>query len=407
MKSQWLKPNEIQLLQSKKLRVLIDHCYNNVPYYNKILKERKLKPYDIKAIDDLQKLPVLTKTIIRKNFKRLIAQNFPLKRMFLSSTGGSMGEPLKFINDDVSLLWINTAVNRSFRWAGYRRFDKMVTVWGFPSRQNQVPTKPWQRQMTLSTFGADEERIKRILMSINWFRPNGIRGYASALYLLAKSNEDVKVKFVISTSEMLFGHYRKLIEESFGCEVYDNYSSREFMMASECEEHTGYHIAAENCILEFIRDNEQVSPGETGRILVTDLTRYGMPFIRYDIQDMGCPSDETCPCGRGLPLMKSVEGRTTDFIFTPSGKYISGPAVTLAFKDLDIEQFQLVEESRGKLVIRIAKGPTYSDADTQFLLNFFRKYAQDMKIKVDFVSNIPVSKSGKRLIVVSKTTLSR
>lgn len=400
MKTQWQTPREIQSLQSKKLRALIDHCYNDVPFYNRILKDHKLKPYDIRSTEDLQKLPILTKTIIRENFKAMVARNFPPKRMFLSSTGGSTGEPLKFFNDNVSLRWLNAALSRSFHWTGYRRFDKMVNVWGFPS-DTQMPTKPWQRQMTVSAFGTDEEKIRRILMSINWFRPKGIRGYASVIYLLAKYNENLNVNFVISTSEMLFEHYRKLIEEKFGCEVYDNYSSREFMIASECEEHSGFHIAAENCILEFIKDAEQASPGEMGKILVTDLTRYGMPFIRYDIGDIGIASSETCSCYRGLPLIKSIEGRATDMIFASNGVFIGSPAITLIFRDLDVEKYQVIQSSLENLVIKIVKGPTYSDKDTDFILSHFKKYAQEMRIKVEFVDEIRLTRSGKRRVVIS------
>jgi phenylacetate-CoA ligase len=403
MKSQWLKPMEIEKQSLKKMRALLTHCYATVPYYNKIFKERNLKPQDIKSVSDLQKLPILTKSIARENFDLLIASCFNQNRLSISFTAGSTGEPFRFVNDSCQLTWVNAAVLRSFYWAGYRRFDKMVNFWGFQSEHDLFPTKPWQRQMVVSSLGADEKKIKKVLRFMGWFKPKGIRGYSTSLYLLAKYNDDVKLKFAVSTAEMLFKHYRKLIEEKFGCEVYDNYSSREFMMASECEEHQGYHIVSENCILEFIRDNEQVSPGETGRILVTDLVRYGMPFVRYDVGDMGKSSPQPCSCGRGLPLIESIEGRVTDMIFTPSGKFIS-PSVMfpLGWMGLDIKQFQVIQKSKEDLMIKIVKGPTYSDKDTQFILNSLQKRLQDMKIEIKFVDEIASTKSGKRLLVFSE-----
>ena len=401
MKSQWLKAIEIERQSLKKMRALLRHCYDTVPYYNRVFKEQNLKPYDIKSIRDLQKLPILTKSIARENFHLLISSNFSRNNLYLTSTAGSTGEPFKFMNDPSQLAWVNAAVLRSFYWAGYRRFDKIVNFWGFQSEHDLFPTKPWQRQMTVSSFGADAKKIKKMLRFMRWFKPKGIRGYPTSLYLLAKYSDDIKLKFAVSTSEMLFEHYRKLIEEKFGCEVYDNYSSREFMIASECEEHQGYHIVSENCILEFIRDNEQVSPGETGRILVTDLVRYGMPFVRYDIGDMGKPSSQPCSCGRGLPLIKSIEGRVTDIIFTPSGKFIS-PSVIVPIMELDIKQFQVIQKSREDLMIKIVKGPTYSDKDTRFILNSLQKPLQDMRIEIKFVNEILPTKSGKRLLVFSE-----
>lgn len=402
MKSQWLHPKEIQFLQEKKLRALVNHCYDQVPYYHGLFKERNLKPNDIRSIEDLQKLPILTREIVRQNFQQLIASNFPTKLLQLCSTGGSTGEPLKFMDDIASLRWINAAVIRSFHWAGYKRFDKIVNVWGLPSQQNIIPTKLWQRQMTLSTFGLGEQQIKEILERIKAFKPKGLRGYPSALYLLAQLSDGIKVDFVISTSEMLFPHYRKTLEDKFGCPVYDNYSSRELMIASECEYHSGLHIAAENCILEFVKKGEQVATGELGSILVTDLTKYGMPFLRYEIGDVGRASSELCSCNRGLPLMKAIEGRITDIIYTPSGKFISSPAVTLIFKDLDVKQYQVIQKSYEKLIIKIVKGETYSNKDNKFVLDYFQKYAPDMEIEIEFVEEIPPTRSGKRHVVVSE-----
>jgi len=399
MKSQWLKPVEIEKLSVRKLRALIKHSYENVPYYHKIFKERNLSPEDIKSVKDLQKLPPLTKRIIRENFDKLIASNFPVKDLVPWSTTGTT-EPFKFMQDRDSLMWINAAVLHSFYWVGYRRFDKLVNVWGFPKDLHSW--KPWQRQLTISTFGADDQRIKYYVKLIKNFKPKGIRGYASSLYILAKQASGIKLDFAISTSEVLYDHYRKLIERKFGCEVYDNYSSREFMIASECKQHIGYHIAAENVIVEFVRDDEHVAPGERGEILITDLTKYGMPFIRYKIGDVGRFSNEVCPCGRGLPLMRSIEGRIQDIVFTPSGKFI-GLGVGFIFQDLSIEQFQLVQKTKGELVVRIVKDQRYPEVDTQFILDQLRKYlGADMKLEVEFVDKIPATRSGKRLVAVSK-----
>lgn len=392
----------MQEMQIRKLRILIKHCYENVPYYNKVFKERNLKPDDIKSREDLQKLPELTRGIIRENFRNLLTIGFPRKSLILTATTGSTGRPLRFFHDADSARWINAAVMRSFHWAGYRYFDKLVNFSGLASSGQMVfPSKPWQRQMAASPLGADERKMRAVLNYMKWFRPKGIRGYATSLYMLAKENEEVKLNFAISSSEMLFPYYRKTIEQKFGCSVFDNYSSREFMIAAECSQHKGYHITAENCIVEFVKDGEQVSPGEVGRILVTDLTRYGMPLIRYSMGDLGKPSNEDCSCGRGLPMLKSLEGRVTDIIVTPSGKFLSSSAM-IPFMERDIEQFQIVKRTENLLLIRIVKGPTYVEKDTEIIVGFLKKHVDDMEIKVEFVDNIPPAESGKSVNMISE-----
>lgn len=407
MKSQWLKPDDLQQLSTKKLRLLLKYAYESVPYYHGAFKKRKMRPDSIKSVEDLPKLPLLTKRVVRENFQFLLAKNFPRKNLILWHTGGSTGEPMRFMHDSTSLHWLNAAVLRSFYWAGYRRFDKMVNVWGLPSEFPQV--KPWQRQVTISTLGADYSRLRGYLRFMEEFGPKGIRGYASSIYLLARAAEAMRVSldYAISSSEMLFGHYRKLIESRFGCEVYDNYSSRELMIASECEEHAGYHIAAENILVEFVRDGEHVSSGEIGEIIITDLRRYGMPFIRYAIGDLGKSCSETCPCGRGLPLIESLEGRVTDIIRTPDGKFISSPALTLLFDGINIEQYRIEQKSAEELVIKVVKGPGYSENDTRKIFERIKKYVGEMKLDIEFADKIPLAKSGKFRVVFSDQNSSK
>jgi phenylacetate-CoA ligase len=388
-------------MQNRKLRALIKHCYENVPYYNLVFKKLKIRPYDVDSVEDLQRLPQLTRRDIRDNFRNLLAAGFPETSLMLTATTGSTGRPLRFFHDTNSVKWINAAVMRSFYWAGYRHFDKIVNFWGLASGHKILPRKPWQRQMAASPFGADAQEMKAILNYMKWFRPKGIRGYATSLYMLAKQNEEINLRFAIASSETLYPHYRRLIEQKFGCSVFDNYSSREFMIAAECDQHSGYHIAAENCVVEFVRDGEQVNSGETGRILVTDLTRYGMPLVRYDMGDLGKPSDEPCPCGRGLPMMRSLEGRVTDILITPSGKFVS-PSAMIPFMEVDVEQFQIVKKSQSLLLIRIIKGPTYADKDNEKILDFLKGQIDDMEIEIEFVDSIPLAKSGKSSSMISE-----
>ncbi|NIT59036.1 MAG: phenylacetate--CoA ligase family protein, partial [Aliifodinibius sp.] len=121
------------------------------------------------------------------------------------------------------------------------------------------------------------------------------------------------------------------------------------------------------------------------------------PFIRYAVADAGTPTDELCPCGRGLPLIKSIEGRTADIIKLGDGTVLSGPAFTLLFKEFDIEQYQIVQTAKNRLLIKVVKGIDYAEKDTISILNVIKAHAgEDVEVNIEIVDDIPPMKSGKR-----------
>lgn len=408
-KSQWFSSLEITNLQIKRLRKLIKYSYENVPYYHHILRKRNLKPADIKTIEDLKKIPILGKNEINAYMKELISKSFPRKKLLPYSTGGSTGEPTKFMHDWDSLPWIEAANNRFFSWAGKKLFSKIISI--SPPRAGIIKTaRRFKREKSLTIFGGNEERIEEVIKIIKKEKAAGIKGYASSLgyladFILKSETKDIKLKFVISSSEVLTKETRKTIEEAFNCRVFDNYGSREFAIGGECQEHRGFHIAAENLVVEFVdlNKNESVTDGEAGEIIITDLTRYGMPLIRYRIGDIGVfSSEERCHCGRGLPLIKKLKGRVTEMIVTSQGRHLPGVAiVTMIFKDLNIRQFKVIQEKVDSLKILIVKGKGFSKKDLDFIIESFKELDENLSIKFEFLNEIPTSHTGKHLLVQS------
>ena len=201
-------------------------------------------------------------------------------------------------------------------------------------------------------------------------------------------------------------YQRKVIEDVFGCDVYDGYGCRDGNAnAMECVEHTGYHIAAEQVIMEFVsmKDGEHVSPGEVGEIIATDLHNYAMPFIRYAVEDVAVPSDEICPCGRGLPLLKSIEGRVFDIITLKNGTMLSGLPLTDELDHMEsIKQYQIFQKSENELIVKIVRRKIYTQEDTKRILNALRRHTRgEMKIKIEFVDEIPTTGAGKRRYIIS------
>lgn len=409
-----LSSEEIKDIQSERLRALIKHAYENVPYYHQKFEERGLKPEQVENSEDLVKLPALTRDDVRANLDNLVARNFPRQKLRPYSTGGSTGEPLQFYIPKGSS-WRSAAAYRAYEWYGYRLGDKVAYLWGSPmdlTLQETIKNKLSnfiQRTMYLNAFDMSESKMEEFTRKLIKFRPKAIMAYASAAYFFARYVKSrgivgINPKVVITQAEKLFDYQRETIEQVFNCEVFDFYGSREVgSMASECPQHRGYHISSENVVLEFIGDNgAPVSPGETGRILVTDLHNYAMPFIRYENGDLGIPMNEKCSCGINLPLMKSVEGRIADILVVGS-KATTTLAIPHLFKDLPIKQYQLVQKQDSKILVKIVKGIGYSGGHTEEIHKILQKIiGNSTDIEVIFTDSIPPTASGKHRFVISE-----
>ena len=416
--TQWWSPEQLRELQNKKLRALIKHAYENVPYYHRIFEERGLSDKDIQTVEDLPKLPILTKNDIRQNFSDLVVRDSKKYKPFLNATSGSTGEPLQYYvtMDVASINWAGEF--RGWGWAGYKLGDKRATLGGSSLIANKPPTlfervrRRVERNLPLSAVDMNEAKMALYAKQLSEYKPKFVYGYPSAVYIFAgylrkAGINNIQLQAIFTTAEMLLPQHRQTIEEQFGCKVFDQYGCYDGgPQALECSTHQGYHISAEKAIMEFVDENgNPVSPRHPGEIITTDLHNYAMPFIRYTVGDMGTLAEEQCPCGRGLPLMKSIEGRTTDLIVFSNGVTLSGPALTLVFKDCHIRQYQVIQEAKDKLIIKVIKADGYTDQDTEHFLGIIRAHAgEGIKIETEFVDEIPTTKAGKYRFIISKVS---
>lgn len=408
--SQWWMPDQIRDFQEARLRELIQHSYTNVPYYRSMFDKVGLKPEDINSVEDLQKLPVLSKDIIRRNFPdNMTAGNIPRKKLTLNHSGGSTGEPLPYYQDRQAISWRFACLFRFWRWAGYelgKRWIRLDLIAHDTPAQKMMDTLGRCQFYRLSRM--NQETMCISVEKIRRYNPQIIRGYASQVFLLAKylkdnNISDIKPASIITTGDMLFTHYRQLIEEQFSCPIFDNYGGNSIVISSQCEWGT-HHIAAENIFLEFVKDDRPVKPGELGTVLVTDLSNYGMPFIRFQIGDLTMPLQERCKCGRGLPVMSSVVGRDTDIVVTPDGNYLVAYFFGHIFESMtSVDQFQVVQEAKDEIEVKIVKNNKFSNQDARYVEDAIRKGAgEKLKIRLNFVKDIPVPRSGKIRLVISE-----
>lgn len=418
-KSQWWTSKELEEYQNKKLKALIKHAYNNVTYYHNLFKSLNLNPEDIKTKDDLNKLPVLTKEVIRKNQGNFLAKNIKKTCMIKYATSGSSGKVLEYMLDKNSISMLRAIGIRGWEFAGYNVGDRLVTVAGSSLlSQNTSFLKKLSlranRNLLFESYNMDNEKVINYLQQIKKFKPKFIRGYPSSIsiiadHLLENNGNNIKLTAVMTTGETLHNRDRKKISEAFDCDVFDQCGCNDGgENLWECKEHLGYHIGVERAVHEFINDSfEPITNNERGHIILTDLWNYSMPLIRYDAGDMGVPTNEMCTCGRGLPLAKSIVGRTIEQIILPNRNSIPGLEFTDIFEKKGIADkiidYQIIQEKIDKFTIKIVKSELYSDEVNPKISKFFEGHMGiPLDINFDFVNNIPTTKANKKRVILSK-----
>ena len=421
-KTQWMTRGDVLKKQGESLRAIIKHAYETVPYYNRIFKENNLTPHDIKEYEDLVKIPVLTKRDITDHKEELVSTALPKDKLIPYMSGGT-GDQINFYVTKDQLSWELAAEYRAYGWAGYRRGDKCQLFWGSPADTARAEalmrklTSGIERVKLVNTYFLSDEIMSDHIESLNRFKPEVVKGYASSIYMVAKHIREnglrvSKPRTIITSAEALFPHYREEIEKVFECKVYDYYGSREIgAIAAECDEHSGFHTSAENLLMEFVREGQQVEDGETGLIHLTSLRNYGFPFIRYEIGDVGKPSSDTCNCGRGLPLIESLEGRASQFMAVKDKKTGKITPVSTAAPGIignllmyvPIKSYRIIQESLDKVTVQVVPHDDYTQKDTDFLLDHLYEYLGDnITVEVEKLEYLPPLPSGKRSVFVSK-----
>jgi phenylacetate-CoA ligase len=419
-KTQWLDPAATRELQDEKLRRLVRHAYRNVPYYRARMQELGLRPEDIRGQQDLAKLPFLTKADIRKHlFFDIMSENHDKSQILRISTSGSTGEPFVCYADRAQLEFRWAATLRAQEWTGYRFGDATVRLWHQTIGMSRTQAAMERADALLSNrtfvpvFELTDDNLERTMRLIAHVRPILLDGYAEALDFLARFVQQrgslgVRPRSIMSSAQTLPEPSRRLIEQAFGCRVFDKYGSREFSgIAYECEAHAGHHVVAEGYIVEILRDGEPVKPGEVGEVVITDLNNTCMPFIRYRIGDLAeaMDTDTLCACGRGAPRIGAIQGRVQSIIQGTDGHYVPGTFFAHYLKEFDyaFQRFQVVQEKPGAITFRVVKGGRFSQEVLDQVLTEFRKYlGERLQIEVEFVDEIALVRTGKHLAAVSK-----
>jgi len=398
-KNQWTNIQELKKIQEKKLRSIVYYAYKNVRFYKHRFKLAGIHPYDIKTIKDLKKMPLTKKEDIRKNFPdNIVSIEYDYKKCKTWETSGSTGIPIKTVYDSKADDFAKAILIRSYLGNGLKYFDRWCVIGSPDYRREKIRGYNFYQKigflspLYISVFDSIERKID----ILSRFKPRLIDSLPTDLYLITKYLEEnniknIKPEIITTNGEILDGYIRKYINDFFNVEISDLVGCFELRRTSwECPYHEGYHIDIDSIVMEFLRDNEDVSPGEEGKIVYTGLYNHAMPLIRYDIEDIGIPSDHFCSCGRGLPMMKSIEGKSLDFLVTTDDKLVS-PHVPkeLLMRIPGIYMFKLIQFSKYKVKILIVKGIKYTAKSTQEINNILKEIlGEDVKVDIEFVESI-------------------
>jgi phenylacetate-CoA ligase len=420
--SQWWDAGRMGAWQDERLRAIVRHAHEHVPYYRELFGRHGIDPAKFRGREDLHRIPLLTRDTIKSRLADFKSRDPALKSGGEGHTSGTTGSPLTiYYGGDV--IPMNYAVmDRQYRWADARLArdgDRVAVVRGnviVPLSQKRAPFWRHNRslnQLLMSSFHLTPENLVSYYQALREFQPRIIDGYPSSLYVIAKvllnRNERLPLKAAITSSETLYDFQREAIESAFQCRVFDYYAAAErVVFAVECDRHEGHHLCEEYGITEIVDDDGQPLPaGHEGIVVGTSLHNTGMPMIRYRTTDRTALKTRACSCGRPLPLMEDVTTKAEDLLRLKDGRLIPPSVLTHPFKPLDcIEASQIVQTDLDRIVVRLIPRAEYTEKHGTVLIRDLKaRVGADMRVEIELVKELPRTARGKFKWVISQVDL--
>lgn len=406
--SQWWSGNLLRELQLERLRAFLTDVSQRVPFYRALFREHGLHPCMFQHFDDLRRLPIIDKTLIRAQGANWLAEG--AHDLIDASTSGSSGEPLRFklsrrrISMDIAAKW------RATRWWGVDIGDPELVIWASAiETSSQDRVRAWRdrllRSRLMPAHDLNTARMEAMLAEIRRFEPRMLFGYPSALARLAWYARDqgqqpnmAPIRVAFTTSEVLQSQWRTVIGEVFGCGVANEYGARDAgLIARECPA-GGLHISAESLIVEVVDElGQPAPPGEVGDILVTNLIGPEFPFLRYRTGDRGRFETTACRCGRGLPLLSELTGRANDGLIASTGHWIHASAFNTQVRSLPgLRAYKIIQENLDQVDLELVLETDLPLEIAQSLRDGFRQYlGPTTDVRIHRVQSIAPECNGK------------
>jgi phenylacetate-CoA ligase len=405
-------------LQWRALIQLLQHAYDSTGFYRQRFDRASVHPSEITSASDLQAIPPLTRDDIRSHLPELQSQRYRLEELLHAATGGTTDTPVPILRSSDSVREKAAVQWRFNAWAGHFPGNKVFYLWG--ARQDYAVNPSWRwrlydrhlmRRIWAPTSLFNETVLESYRQMMNDLRPGIVYAYPTPLALFCEYLRSCGRPFhqplsAICTAEPLLASQRRIIEEVLGCPLFEHYGSREFgMIAANCEHRQGLHL---NTAAAYVENLPMQGCDADGlqEILVTDLLNYGMPLIRYRINDCVLPgATQVCPCGRGLPLIGRIEGRTTDVFRLANGDVIPGVALTNRLLQVcpALKKTQVIQETVEDFRVRYVLGPGFDSSQLEFLTTKLRKFfPEQVSFTFEQVADIERERSGKTRFCISR-----
>ena len=397
--------------QNERLAFVLRRAATQVPYYREQWTRRR-RNGDRASWEYLENWPLLDKEPIRANPTSFVADDCDTRRMFHVGTSGTTGKPLDiWLSRGTLRQWYALFEARGREWYGVSRHDRWANLGGqlvTPVNKDRPPFWVWNaalHQLYMSSHHLSPALIPHYLDALSRFRVAYLWGYTSSLYALAQEalrlGRHLSMSVAITNAEPVFEYQRQAIADAFRCDVRETYGMAEIAAAAgECEA-GNLHTWPEAGVLEVAEDDGPVSSGESGELVCTGLMNADMPLIRYRAGDRGAltKNDISCSCGRTLPLLGSIEGRTDDVLYTSDGRQIG--RLDHVFKaNLPVREAQIVQETLDTLRVRYVPAADYSADAGRSMVERLRDRMGAVDVILEQVNDVPRTANGKFQAVV-------
>ena len=416
--SQWWTRERHLQYQLQRMRCLLRHVSETVPYYRRMLRRLGMAAEDVTCPDDWAKLPLIDKAIVREHREELIAENMK-NRLLPVTTGGSSGEPLHlFLEKGRTRALERAFMWRQWGWAGFRVGERTAVIRGHAIPEGLWRREPIDNQLIVNSFALTEENCEQVFEELQRFRPTSIQGYPTSLLILAgwmKRNRPGAIpslKVLLCGSENLLPTQKRVLEQTFRCRAYNWYGHTEACcLAGYCDKADHYHVYSEYGYAELIDPEGRSLPwedGQKGEIVATSFINDAMPLIRYRTGDVAIAGPETCVCGRSYPLLRRIEGREHDYVIAADGHRMAlgflygGHWAALG----RIRQVQFEQRVPGHMIVRLAVVPSFSQRDEREIRDAIgRRVGTSITFQFEYVDQIPLTARGKHVLLKQWLTL--
>lgn len=395
-------PEQVREWQEEQLRAFVKHAYEHTVYYREVFDSLGLKPEDIQHVEDLKKLPVLTKDTIRSRYEDLIPDNISRFRYRKKKTGGSTGEPMNFNCDEDVWGYVTAAKMVAWRTTGYRYGDPFVAL-GSASlfkKKASLPRRIYdhiRNEIPMNCINQTDEISAKYVEVIRKRKVHYIYGYAAAIYVFAqyvkRTQTDLsQIRAVFTTSENLTQHYRHTIEEAFGCKVMDCFGSHDAGMSAYEYARNSYRVGY-NAITEVV---DEIAPN-TGTLLTTNILNYSMPLIRYNFGDIAELATDVDIEEYNGQVIRHIEGRTSDVIVLENGHHLTATGFSMIMQCFPVIAFDFRKSGNNEVTMRIQKKNEFCVADENTIRETILNYiGDDCKFIIEYVEDFEARKNGKR-----------